>query len=355
MLVHEIRNRTTAFGSFLELVKDRFGPFREKYIEEESRCADNAVSALERLADTFAPLASRNFRRRRRQSGLEDQIRDCLTLHRDEIERKHVQCCVPDSETMVAVDPGELDAIILNLVTNAVYWMGDVPREDRKLEFLLTPTSNGERVRVFVHDTGPGISQEDMEKVFWPGVTRKPGGIGMGLTVASELVAAYGGRMLTEYPGTRGGASFAFDLPLRKKPLSVSEGYVLKLLFIEDEPDAVKPVQNLIKREKVDMQFEVSGFEVAEDKIASFRPDIVILDLLVGGASKEPEPGGLNTRDFIWNKHFCPIVVYSAQPNIHDETYESHPFVKSVQKGSGSPSESIEGTGRTATPDRRAE
>ena len=218
MLVHEIRNRTTAFGSFLELVKDRFSPFQDKYIEEEFRCADSAVIALERLADTFAPLASRSFRRRMRQSLLEDQIRDCLTLQRDEIEKKGVQCRVPDSETPVAVDPGELDAIILNLVTNAVYWMGDVPRKDRKLEFCLTPTSNGERVRVSVHDTGPGISQEDIEKVFWPGMTRKPGGIGMGLTVASELVAAYGGRMSTKHPGTKGGASFAFDLPLRKKP-----------------------------------------------------------------------------------------------------------------------------------------
>ena len=193
MLVHEIRNRTTAFGSFMELVKDRFGPFRDKYLEEEFRCADNAVSALERLADTFAPLASRSFRRRRRHSVLEDRIRGCLTLHRGEIERKHVQCRVPDSETTVAVDPGELDAIILNLVTNAVYWMGDVPKEKRKLEFRLALIGNGKRVRVSVRDTGPGLDKEDMEKVFWPGVTRKPGGIGMGLTVASELVGAYGG------------------------------------------------------------------------------------------------------------------------------------------------------------------
>ena len=217
MLVHEIRNRTTAFGSFMELARSRFGPFRNDGIGEEFRGANGSVDALERLADTFAPLASRSFRRRRRHSVLEDQIRDCLTLHRGEIERKHVQCGVPDSETAVAVDPGELDAIILNLVTNAVYWMGDVPREDRKLEFRLIPTSNGERVRVSIHDTGPGISQEDIEKVFWPGVTRKPGGIGMGLTVASELVAAYGGRMSTEYYGPKGGAVFAFDLPLRKQ------------------------------------------------------------------------------------------------------------------------------------------
>ena len=216
MLVHEIRNRTTTFGSFLEFVKARFGPFRDKEIEDKFRYADNAVNALEHLADIFAPLASRNFRRRKRHSILEDRIRNCLTLHRSEIKRKHIRYHVPESETSVAVDPGELDAIILNLVTNAVYWMGDAPKEGRELEFCLTPIGHGDRVCVSVHDTGPGLDKEDVEKVFWPGVTRKPGGIGMGLTVASELVAAYGGRMATNYPGTKGGASFAFDLPLHK-------------------------------------------------------------------------------------------------------------------------------------------
>lgn len=216
MLVHEIRNRTTAFGSFLKFFKNRFGPFEHKDVEQQYRCTDNAVNALERLADTFAPLASRAFRRRKRHSVLEDQINDCLALQRGEIERKHVRCRVPDSKTHVAVDPGELDAIILNLITNAVYWLGDVPKENRELEFRLTPISGGQRVRVWVHDTGPGLDADDVEKVFWPGVTRKPGGIGMGLTVASELVAAYGGRMSTKHPGTKGGASFAFDLPLKK-------------------------------------------------------------------------------------------------------------------------------------------
>ena len=204
-------------GHFLELVKNRLGPFRDKDLEEELLYADKAVDALERLADTFSPLASRGFKRRKRRSILEDQIRDCLTLHRGEIRSRRVQCSVPDSRTIVAVDPGELDAIILNLVTNAVYWLSDVPKENRHLKFRLTLTSNGERVHVSVDDTGPGIDQEDMEKVFWPGVTRKPNGIGMGLVVASELVSAYGGRMSTESPGEKqGGASFTFDLPLRK-------------------------------------------------------------------------------------------------------------------------------------------
>ena len=122
---------------------------------------------------------------------------------------------MPDSKTHVATDPGELDAILLNLITNAVYWLGEVPKDGRELEFRLMPINEGARVRVWVHDTGPGIDKRVVDKVFWPGVTRKPNGIGMGLTVASELVAEYGGCMTTKYPGTRGGASFAFDLPLK--------------------------------------------------------------------------------------------------------------------------------------------
>ena len=137
-------------------------------------------------------------------------------MQRRDLRSKGIGARVPDSETVVPVDPGELDAIILNLITNAAYWMGEVPRGQRELEFVVESIGGGERVRLWVNDTGPGIEDEDIEKVFWPGVTRKPGGIGMGLTVASELVEAYGGKMLTSHPGELGGASFAFDVPVAK-------------------------------------------------------------------------------------------------------------------------------------------
>ena len=81
---------------------------------------------------------------------------------------------------------------------------------------------------------------------------------------------------------------------------------MLKLLLIDDEPNSVKPVQNLIEREQADMECTVvSDFGEAEDRIASLRPDIVILDLVVGGASPEPKLDGLNARDFIWNQRFA--------------------------------------------------
>ena len=216
MLVHEIRGRTTAYGAFLEFVQERFSPFKDSDLQDAFDCADRAVDALEHLADTFAPLASRQFRRRKRHSILEERIKACLALLNGDISRKRARCEVPSSETAVAVDPGELDAILLNLVANAIFWLGEVPKENRRLSFgVARDPEQADRVRVRVSDQGPGIGSEDLERVFWPGFTRKPGGIGMGLTVASELVAAYGGRTGVEATEDGVGATFVFDLPLR--------------------------------------------------------------------------------------------------------------------------------------------
>ena len=121
----------------------------------------------------------------------------------------------PSRETAVGVDPGELDSLLLNLIDNAVYWLGSVDKKrGRMLEIRVRRLPGGERVQVAVHDSGPGVSPDDANLIFWPGVTNKPGGIGMGLTIASEIVEAYEGKLALIEPGDLGGASFQFDLPL---------------------------------------------------------------------------------------------------------------------------------------------
>ena len=111
---------------------------------------------------------------------------------------------------------------------------------------------------------------------------------------------------------------------------------MLKLLFIEDDKEAIEPVLKLIERQIPDAECQVSGFGEAEGKMTSLSPDVVILDLLAQEVPAGSEPPGLRTRDFIWNRRFCPIVIYSAEPEQHDDRHEEHPFVKSVQKGKGS-------------------
>lgn len=218
MVIHEIRNRTTAIGRALRKVGrivDRFGdPGTKKW----TTIAHSSVEALDSLAERFTPLASRAYRPGRRSSLLEESIGRCVAFHRAELRSRKISVESPSTTaTRVRIDPAELDTILLNLISNSIYWLGLQPR-DRMLRFRVRRGLAGGRVRVSVDDSGPGIETGDEERVFWPGVTRKPDGIGMGLTVAAELVEAHGGRMRTSVSGALGGATLEFDLPLFKAP-----------------------------------------------------------------------------------------------------------------------------------------
>jgi two-component system phosphate regulon sensor histidine kinase PhoR len=101
----------------------------------------------------------------------------------------------------------------LNLIDNAIYWLGQQKKGDRRLKIRVTRNRRGDRVKVAMHDSGLGIPKENAARIFWPGVTSKPRGIGMGLTVVSEIVYAHGGTMALMAPGEFGGASFECDLP----------------------------------------------------------------------------------------------------------------------------------------------
>ena len=214
MVIHEIRNCTTVIGRGLLKTEKLLHRIGDKMTGRDVGRAKNSVDALETLADRFAPLASRSYIPGRRTSVVEESIERCLGMHAEEIRVSRVDVELPSGTfTRVRIDPGEIDAIILNLLTNSVYWMKR-HKGDRILRFRLAKGPGSDRVTVSVDDSGPGINVDDLERVFWPGVTRRPGGIGMGLTVASELVDGHGGKMRTFVPGELGGATFEFDLPL---------------------------------------------------------------------------------------------------------------------------------------------
>jgi DNA-binding NarL/FixJ family response regulator len=109
----------------------------------------------------------------------------------------------------------------------------------------------------------------------------------------------------------------------------------IKVLLIDDQPESVEPLrQELSKLD--DVECEVMGFAGAEAALEERNPQIVVLDLLEG-SGVEPEAAGLKTCDYIWNNKFCPLVVYTAAPErVENSEVRDHPFVRVVQKGSGS-------------------
>ena len=212
MVIHEIRNRSAVIGRGLRKAGTLADRVRDEVTVRAVDMATESVRALEALADRFAPLANRGYRSGRRSSVVEESINRCVAIQEAEINSGRVTVDAPGTRTQVQIDPAELDAIVLNLVSNAVYWLRRSDG-DRRLGFRVMPQPSRGRVTISVDDSGPGIDVADRDRVFWPGVTRKPDGVGMGLTVASEIVDGHGGRIRTTVPGRLGGATFDFDLP----------------------------------------------------------------------------------------------------------------------------------------------
>ena len=214
IVIHEIRSHTTVIGRGLRKAAEAAKKIGDKALGRAVDLADGSATALEALANRFAPLARRGYQLGRRNSVLEEAIDRCCEMLGPELRSRVIVVEKPTAtQTRVRIDPGELDAVILNLMTNSIYWML-TRKSGRRLRFRVSPGPTVGRVTVSVDDAGPGIAVLDCELVFRPGWTRKPGGIGMGLVVASEMVEDRGGKMRTSVPGDLGGATFEFDLPL---------------------------------------------------------------------------------------------------------------------------------------------
>jgi C4-dicarboxylate-specific signal transduction histidine kinase len=106
-----------------------------------------------------------------------------------------------------------MSAIYYNLFSNAIYWLNIEERRDKIIEIRFSLIGDKTKMVIIFNDSGPGIENGMEEKIFWPGVTNRTDGFGMGLTVASELVSQYGGKMTLIKPGKLGGATFRFELP----------------------------------------------------------------------------------------------------------------------------------------------
>jgi len=106
-------------------------------------------------------------------------------------------------------DAVQLQQVILNLIVNAADAMRAV--EPRVLQVRSNRTASG-TVRVSVEDSGTGISEIDMGRIFSPLFTTKAGGMGMGLSICRSIIENHGGKIWVSAAASRG-AVFQFELP----------------------------------------------------------------------------------------------------------------------------------------------
>jgi len=141
-------------------------------------------------------------------------IDETLDLLRAEAESRFVRVRFEPDANLPPVfgDRIHLQQVMTNLVLNAFDAMGEQPGDQRQLKVRTSHNGNGEAT-VTVSDTGTGIADELLPKLFQPLFTTKRKGLGMGLSITRTIVEAHHGQVRAKN-NREGGASFTIDLPV---------------------------------------------------------------------------------------------------------------------------------------------
>jgi signal transduction histidine kinase len=206
---HELRTPLTAIRGHVEALRE--GVAEEPEARAESLGVISAeTDRLERLVGDVLDLAkldARRFTVLREEVDMGRLLDRAYASFGEEARRREIdyRCEIVD-RPVITTDGDRVLQIISNLLVNAFRWTPDGGRID-----LALTASNG-KVAVAVEDTGPGIGDEERDRIFRPFWSQDGGGTGLGLTIARELALALGGEIeLASQPGH--GSRFELVLP----------------------------------------------------------------------------------------------------------------------------------------------
>ncbi len=145
-------------------------------------------------------------------------INNATGLCVDELKEHNITLTFELEERLppVNVDQVQIEQVIINLIRNSIDALQNSPaNQDRRLSIQTELTSNNS-IQVRIKDNGPGIDEDQQEKILMPFFTTKSDGMGMGLSITRSLIEAHDGYLhFNSQPGK--GTTFYFTLPTRNK------------------------------------------------------------------------------------------------------------------------------------------
>src|SRR5437016_13576884 len=144
---------------------------------------------------------------------LNETVPELVTIVTPEVVRREItlRTVLAPEALPVRADPIHMQQVIINLVMNGMDAMEGEPGP-HNLTIRTRRNAEGDVAEVRISDSGTGIREENLARIFDPFVTTKPQGTGLGLPIARTIVESYGGTIWAE--NRLRGAVFCFTLPL---------------------------------------------------------------------------------------------------------------------------------------------
>ncbi|HLU46819.1 MAG TPA: ATP-binding protein, partial [Planctomycetota bacterium] len=182
--------------------------------ERRERWLAQVRYGFERIRTIVSSLS--NFARARPTGGPANVARTveqalALLRHSSGFRGVEVQCEGVAEASDVAVDPGQLEQVLINLLLNASRAMEGEGRIWIRARTIDDPRSGASSVEITHEDEGPGIAEEALETIFDPFFSTT-GSTGLGLSVSYGIITAHGGALSAENR-PEGGARFTIRVP----------------------------------------------------------------------------------------------------------------------------------------------
>jgi PAS domain S-box-containing protein len=259
-----------------------------------------------------------------------DALTEALDLMRPLAAQRSVQFSTLasfDNSVFVLADRQRFKQVLLNLLANAVKYTpvsGTVS---------VSHNANGdENVRIVVHDTGPGIPNEKLERLFTPferlgAEQSNVEGTGLGLALSQRLMQAMGGSIGVESTVGKG-STFWLELPRTKSPLqelplrevngdgrrACSKSANRKILYIEDNLSNLTLIEQMLEeRPEIELLTAMQG-KLGLDLARQHSPDLILLDVHLPDLDGREVISELKSSD---TTRDIPVVVISADATTH--------------------------------------
>ena len=319
---HELRTPLNAIHGFAQLIEMEVQDKHDAKLETDyAREIVTASRHLTSLVDDILDLSSIESRRQQLQFQpieIGALLNGCAELVQPEVQQKQLQLQVMEAANpplFVQGDPCRVRQILLNLLSNAIKY--NSPRGMIRLGYEV----RADCVRLWVDDTGPGLSSEQQAQLFQPfqRLGRESSnipGTGIGLVLCRELATLMEGEIgVRSEPGV--GSRFWLDIPSAASPDVFGDETaevpaqavksLVQVLCVEDHPACMKILQASL-REFAEVR-GVSSCQRALAELQESEPALVLLDIDL------PDGNGLDILDAMRAEprlRDVPVMVISA-------------------------------------------
>ena len=318
---HELRTPLNSIIGFSEVLQDQlFGPINEKqqeYVNNILTSGRHLLSLINDILD-LSKVESGNMELETSPFSLRELLDTSMMMLREKALKGGIELrldLAPEADVCIVADQRKLKQILFNLLSNAVKFTHAAGTVN------LCAVRDGDFIEISVADTGIGIREEDIQKLFKSFTqlesvyTKGFEGTGLGLALTRQLVELHGGRIWVRSEfGT--GSRFSFTIPLTKAASIVPPAILPDtvpgggntVLVIEDDPLTLATLENALLRKGYRALRASSGKEGVEMAQRN-SPDLIVLDLVMPGIN------GFDVADRLQNENASanvPILVLTA-------------------------------------------